>query len=89
LTVVNTGNQDEFVDIVSRDSNGQVKGHLTDIFIPAKGCFSSPDILAILKGVPGVSSLEIISSRGQPLIAASSVSSVTGTSAFFVGQDLR
>src|SRR5262249_19623965 len=89
LTIVNTGSEVASVDIISRGSEGRVEGQITNIFIPPKGYYSTPDILATLEEGPGVSSLEIISADGQPLIAASGVSSVTGTSAFFVGQDLR
>ena len=65
LVVVNTSSDGAFVDIVLRDSNGQVRGQLTNIVIPAKGTFNSPDIVESLGSTESLGSVEIISNNGH------------------------
>jgi len=82
LALVNTGNGEAFVDILSRAADGEIQGQLRNVFIPAKGCFSWADILESLGITRGSGSLEIISTNGQPLVGTSRVRSASRGSGF-------
>ena len=84
LVVVNLGSAPAVVDLVSRDSEGVVKGESRGLVIPASGFFGSANILESL-GVSSYGPIEIISTNGQPIIATSRVYSASGTSGFFEG----
>ncbi len=89
LVVVNTGSSDAIVDIVSRDTEGNVQGASRGILIRAGGFFSSANILETL-GVTGTfGPVEIVSTNGQPVMATSRVYSTSGTSGFFEGQPIQ
>jgi len=85
LVVVNLGNDEAAVDVVAYDDAGQVSGALRNLTIPAKGCFTSDDILGRLGIANSFGRIEIISTNGQPLIATSRVFSTSGTGGFFEG----
>jgi chitodextrinase len=88
LVVVNLGSAPAVVDLVSRDSEGVVKGESRGVVIPASGFFGSANILESL-GVSSYGPIEIISTNGQPIIATSRVYSASGTSGFFEGQPIE
>ena len=88
LVVVNLGSAPAVVDLVSRDSEGVVKGESRGVVIPASGFFGTANILESL-GVSSYGPIEIISTNGQPIIATSRVYSTSGTSGFFEGQPVE
>jgi hypothetical protein len=88
LVVVNLGSAPAVVDLVSRDSEGVVKGESRGVVIPASGFFGTANILESL-GVSSYGPIEIISTNGQPIIATSRVYSTSGTSGFFEGQPIE
>jgi len=88
LVVVNLGSAPAVVDLISRDSEGVVKGESRGVVIPASGFFGSANILQSL-GVSSYGPIEIISTNGQPIIATSRVYSASGTSGFFEGQPIE
>jgi chitodextrinase len=88
LVVVNLGSAPAVVDLISRDSEGVVKGESRGVVIPASGFFGSANILESL-GVSSYGPIEIISTNGQPIIATSRVYSASGTSGFFEGQPIE
>ena len=88
LVVVNLGSAPAVVDLISRDSEGVVKGESRGVMIPASGFFGTANILESL-GVSSYGPIEIISTNGQPIIATSRVYSASGTSGFFEGQPIE
>jgi hypothetical protein len=88
LVVVNMGSIPAVVDVISRDTEGVVKGASRGVIIPASGFFGSANILESL-GVSSYGPIEIISTNGQPIMATSRVYSSSGTSGFFEGQPIE
>ena len=88
LVVVNMGSIPAVVDVISRDTDGVVKGESRGVLIPASGFFSAANILESL-GVSSFGPIEIISTNGQPIMATSRVYSSSGTSGFFEGQPIE
>jgi hypothetical protein len=86
LVVVNTGNAQALVDLISRDAEGNIKGQSRGMVIPAGGFFSTANILELLGVTASYGPIEIISTNGQPVMATSRVYSTSGTSGFFEGQ---
>ncbi len=89
LVVLNTGDSEAIVDLVSYDESGQIKGESRGITIPAHGFFSSANILENLKVANSFGPVEIMSTNGQPLVATSRVYSTSGMSGFFEGQSVE
>jgi phosphodiesterase/alkaline phosphatase D-like protein len=89
LVIVNTGEGDALVDIVSHDTTGNVTGERRNLLIPAQGYFSNTNILEHVGVENNFGPLEVISTNGQPVIATSRVYSDAGPSGFFQGQDLK
>jgi hypothetical protein len=89
LVIVNTGNADAIVDIVMRDVEGRTRGESRGFVIPARGYFSSANILESLGVSNNYGPIEIISTNAQPLVATSRVYSTSGTSGFFEGQPVE
>jgi hypothetical protein len=85
LVVVNMGDTEAAAEIVAYDNAGQVSGELRTLTIPARGCFTSDDILQHLGITNSFGPIEIISTNGQPVIATSRVYSTSGTGGFFEG----
>ena len=88
LAIVNTGNSDAIVDIVSHNSDGTIQGELRGVLISKGGCYITANILEILGVSSGYGPVEIISTNGQPLLATSRVYSTSGTSGFLEGQSM-
>ena len=89
LVVVNMGSADAVVDLISRDVAGSIKGESRGVVIPARGFFSSANILETLGVTSSFGPVEIISTNGQPVMATSRVYSTSGTSGFFEGQPIE
>ncbi|MFN8008612.1 MAG: DUF5719 family protein [Terriglobia bacterium] len=89
LVIVNIGDSDAAVDIISHDSAGEVQGQARGILIPKGGFYSTTNILATLGVNSSYGPVEIISTNGQPILATSRVYSDTGTSGFFEGQAME
>src|SRR5262249_13119528 len=89
LVVINTSDGEAIVDITSRDVSGEINGELRNQVIPARGYFTSPNILQQLGVSNNFGPLEINSTGGQPILATSRVSSTSGTSGFFEGQSIE
>ena len=89
LVVVNGNDVEAIVDMVSRDESGEIRGKLRGLSIPAKGYFSSANVLQTLGVSQGSGTVEIISTNGQPVIATSRIYSNSRTSGFIGGQELR
>jgi hypothetical protein len=89
LVVINTDDTGAAVDIVSRDVTGQIVGELRGQVIPARGCFSSENILQRLGVSNSFGPIEIISTNGQPILATSQVYSASGTSGFFAAVEVE
>jgi hypothetical protein len=89
LVVVNMGSADAVVDLISRDVAGSIKGESRGMVIPARGFFSSANILETLGVTSSFGPVEIISTNGQPIMATSRVYSTSGTSGFFEGQAIE
>jgi hypothetical protein len=85
LVVVNMGDTEAAAEIVAHDNAGQVTGELRTLTIPARGCFTSDDILQHFGFANSFGPIEIISTNGQPVIATSRVYSTSGTGGFFEG----
>src|SRR6185436_12622568 len=66
LVIVNTGNADAIVDIVMRDVEGRTRGESRGFVIPARGYFSSANILESLGVSNNYGPIEIISTNAQP-----------------------
>ncbi|HEU0005656.1 MAG TPA: hypothetical protein VFS12_06655, partial [Terriglobia bacterium] len=89
LVVVNMGSADAVVDLISRDVAGNIKGESRGMVIPARGFFSSANILETLGVTSNFGPVEIISTNSQPIMATSRVYSTSGTSGFFEGQPIE
>lgn len=89
LALTNPGSTDAYVDLVSRDSSGNVLGQLLSVLIPAGGMYSSENILQDLNVSDNYGPLEITSTNGQALLVNSRVVSSIGTSGFFEGQSIQ
>ncbi len=89
LVVLNNGDAIALVDILSRDTNGNITGSLRGVPVAPAGFFSTPNILESL-GVHGsYGPVEIICTNGQPLMATSRVYSDQRTSGFFEAQPIN
>ncbi len=87
LVVVNTNSQPAYVDIISRDNNGDVQGRLMGLLIPSGGFFSHDNILAYLGVTNGYGPIEVSTPYASaPLMVTSKINSNDGTSGFFEGQ---
>lgn len=86
LVIVNMGDSSALVDILSHDVTGQINGELRSIVIPARGYFSSDNILERLGVSNNFGPIEITSTNGQPIIATSRVYSTLRTSGFLQGE---
>jgi hypothetical protein len=86
LVVINAGDVEAVVDIISRDVTGIINGELRSLVIPARGYFSSPNVLQQMGVSNNFGPLEILSTNGQPILATSRVYSTSGTSGFFAGE---
>ena len=86
LVIVNMGASSALVDILSHDVTGQINGELRSIVIPARGYFSSDNILERLGVSNNFGPIEITSTNGQPIIATSRVYSTLRTSGFLQGE---
>ena len=89
LAVVNLGEAAAAVDIVAHNVQGTVQGELRGQVIPPRGFISVANILEELGTVNGFGPVEIVSTNGQPLLAASRVYSLSRTSGFFEAQALE
>ncbi len=76
LVITNTGSAPANVDIVFRDTQGNVGGQM-NITINANGFFSSEDILSQVGVTTAYGGLEIRSNNDQPIAAISRVYNVT------------
>ncbi|PYV36267.1 MAG: hypothetical protein DMG06_31105, partial [Acidobacteria bacterium] len=65
---------------------GQINGELRNLVIPARGYFSSANILEQLGVSNTFGPVEITSTNGQPIIATSRVYSTSRTSGFLQGE---
>ena len=81
--VINTSDSAAVVDIIARDETGKTNGELRSLAIPARGYFSSANILQQLGVSNNFGPLEILSTNGQPILATSRVYSTSRTSGFF------
>jgi hypothetical protein len=86
LVIVNMGDSSALVDILSHDVTGQINGELRSIVIPARGYFSTDNILERLGVSNNFGPIEITSTNGQPIIATSRVYSTLRTSGFLQGE---
>ena len=89
LVVVNTGDGDAIVDIVSHDVTGRISGERRNLVIPAHASFSHSNILENVGVTNDFGPLEIISTNGQPIIATSRVYSTSRTSGFFQSDEIE
>jgi cohesin domain-containing protein/purple acid phosphatase-like protein len=89
LVVINTSDVEAIVDIVSRDTTGNINGELRGLVIPARGYFSNPNVLQQLGVSNNFGPLEILSTNGQSILATSRVYSTSGTSGFFEGESIE
>ena len=89
LVIVNTGDSDAVVDILSHDSGGSIQGEARGILISKGGFYSTTNILETLGVKSSYGPVEIISTNGKPLLATSRVYSNSGTSGFFEGQSMN
>ena len=89
LVVINPTDSQGVVDIISRDQTGKINGELRSVVIPARGYFSSSNILQQLGVSNNFGPLEILSTNGQPILATSRVYSMSGTSGFFEGESIE
>jgi hypothetical protein len=89
LVVVNAGEQVATVNITMRDVEGQIRGELNDLKIPAHGFYSTPNILESLGVSDDFGPLEVLATNGQPLVVTSRVYTSSGTSGFLEGQPLE
>lgn len=89
LVVINTSDVEAIVDIVSRDVTGSINGELRSLVIPARGYFSSPNVLQQLGVSNNFGPLEILSTNGQSILATSRVYSTSGTGGFFEGESIE
>ncbi len=89
LIVVNIGDSDAAVDIVSHNSGGSIQGEARGIMISKGGFYSTTNILETLGINSGYGPIEILSTNGKPLLVTSRVYSNSGTSGFFEGQPMN
>ena len=88
LVIVNIGDSDAVVDIVSHNSEGNIQGEARGILISKGGFYSTTNILETLGVHSGYGPVEILSTNGKPLLVTSRVYSDSGTSGFFEGQSI-
>jgi hypothetical protein len=89
IIVVNLGTVAAAIDIRAYDVAGQIRGEEDGLLIPARGYFSSDDILSRLGISNSFGPVEIASTNGQPILVISRVSSSSGTSGFLEGMNSR
>jgi hypothetical protein len=89
LVLVNTGSNDALADVVARGADGRIQGQLRGLLIPARGFFSSGNILGSLGVSSSFGPIEIVSVNRKPLMVRSRVYSFSGTSGFFQGQPVK
>jgi hypothetical protein len=89
LVIVNAGNSESYVNIIARNTSGEIQSQLSGKFVPAGGFFSTDNILQDLGLVNSYGPIEIISSNNMPLIVTSIIRSSERTSAFFEGQEIE
>ncbi len=89
LAVVNLGEAAAAVDIVAHNVQGTVQGELRGQVIPPRGFISVANLLEGLGTVNDFGPVEIVSTNGQPLLAASRVYSLSHTSGFFEARVLE
>ena len=89
LVIVNVGDADAMVDIVSRNIDGVIQGEARGVLISKGGFYSTTNILETLGVHSGYGPVEILSTNGKPLLVTSRVYSNSGTSGFFEGQSMN
>ena len=89
LVIVNIGDSDALVDIVSRNIEGDIQGEARGVLISKGGFYSTTNILETLGVHSGYGPVEILSTNGKPLLVTSRVYSNSGTSGFFEGQPMN
>jgi len=77
LVIANAGSEPATVDIVFRNTNGEIIGKRTGLMVSPLGFFSSEDILSELGVVNSFGPLEVFSTNEQPIAVVSRVYNAT------------